>query len=424
VFIRSLGTAGVGAIAKALGLVNQIVSVTLISGALGLDGLQQQLLAVSAVTWFSLTLCGMHTSLPVLLIRAHDRPAAFAATAFSAFLLAILGSAVSLGLTLCILANGWIGGLAAAPVVTAAICNAAAVALSLSERVFQATDRIAEFNLLNMAGTVFSLAVTFVLARIHGTAADFIVAYYLGMLFPALIATMRIAGVPYRAVRPSIEELWRRARELVGVGFFGLGNEVAAFCKLQAPLALLGVLDVTADIAPVGLGLRLVALVSGGLSIILPILLLRIGVAIQMRDQAAKRFWNGIGFACAATVAVGATGSWIIFGQAIYRVWTGGVVTLHPSVQLSLAVFSALFLMQNLLFPLAAPDPVIARRLRWLFWLEGPAVLIASAIGLHAAPAIYGGAAMLAGAAAVMAATLVVLLVCLLLPKRISDAEK
>ena len=64
--------------------------------------------------------------------------------------------------------------------VAAGVCNALAVAFNLSERVFMVTDRIAQYNLLNIAGTILSLTVTVFLARIHGTVSEFVVAYYLG----------------------------------------------------------------------------------------------------------------------------------------------------------------------------------------------------------------------------------------------------
>ena len=54
--IRFFTTAGVGVAAKILGLINQIVSVTLISKALGAEGLQEQMLAIASVSWFSILL--------------------------------------------------------------------------------------------------------------------------------------------------------------------------------------------------------------------------------------------------------------------------------------------------------------------------------------------------------------------------------
>lgn len=408
-FARSLATAGFGAVAKVLGLINQIVSVTLISTALGAEGLQEQLLAISFVTWFSLTLCGMHTSLPVLLIRSRADAEAFAAIAKAAFLLAAIGGLCALGLTLLILNLGLIGGLASAPIATAAVCNAAAIALSLSERVFQATDRIAQFNILNMTGTIISLAVTVFLARTQGTAAGFVVAFYLGMLFPVVVAAFAIIPQLHLAVSLSLRELRARARQLIGVGVFGFGYEIAAYCKLQAPLALLSALELSGEIAPIGLGLRLITLISSGLTIVIPILFLRIGAAVHVRDQDAHRLWSLLGFACAAAVAIAAAGLFLMFGQTIYQTWTGGVIALDRPDQVALAAFSALSLAQTLLFPLAAPDPAVAGRLRWLFWLEGPAVLVAGAVGALTVSA--GGAGMLAGEALVMGATTILLLV-------------
>ena len=90
--IRSLNAAGLGVVAKAIGLFNQIASVALISSSLGSEGLQEQLLAISFVGWFYLTLCGMQTSLPVLLIRSRSDTAAFAATAKTAFLFAAIAA--------------------------------------------------------------------------------------------------------------------------------------------------------------------------------------------------------------------------------------------------------------------------------------------------------------------------------------------
>jgi hypothetical protein len=399
-----------GFFAKALGLFNQVVSVTLISSALGAEGLQEQMLAIASVSWFSLTFCGMHTALPILLIRSGTNTEAFASIAKTAYLFAVIGASSAVGVTILVLKLGIAGGLAAAPIATAAICNAAALVLSLSEKIFQATDRITQFNVLNVAGTLISLATTVFLARIHGTAADFVMAFYLGMFFPFLVATFVIVPHLNLMVIPSLNEFAASARRLIGVGVFGFGYEMAAYCKLQAPLALLGTLGFADQIAPVGLGLRLVALISGGLSIVIPILFLRISAAIQVHDREARRLWTHLGIACASAVAVGVALMFLIFGKIIYRMWTGGVVTLDQTQQVALAAFSALALAQNLLFPLAAPDPAITEKLRWLFWLEGPAVIAASAIGAVAAPSHYAGAGMLAGATIVIGVSIAILL--------------
>jgi hypothetical protein len=416
---RSLTVAGSGVASKALGLLNQAVSVTLISRALGADGLQEQLLAIAAVSWFSLTFFGMHTSLPILLIRSGKDTEAFASTAKTAYLLAAVGASSAVGLTVLVLNLGLIRESPTAPIATAAICNGAALVLSLSERVFQATDRIAQFNILNMAGTLVSLAATAFLARTHGTAASFVVAYYLGMLFPFLIATIVIVPRLDLAANPSAREFGSFARQLFGVGIFGFGYEVAAYCKLQAPLPLLSALGLASEIAPIGLGLRLIALISGGLSVIIPLLFLRIGAAIQAGDQDARQLWTRLGIACAAAVAIASAGLFDMFGDAVYRIWTGGAVTLDQTQGVALAAFSALSLAQNLLFPLVAPDPAIAGQVRWLFWLEGPAVLAAGVVGTLVVRPAYGGAGMLAGAALVMGAVILILLV--LLAKRRSS---
>jgi hypothetical protein len=411
--VRSLTAAGSGVAAKVLGLINQIVSVTLISGALGAEGLQQQMLAIASVSWFSLTLFGMHTSLPALLIRSGVNKEGFASIAKTAYLLAVLGAMAAVGLTALILNLDLIGGIAAAPIATATACSGAAVILSLSEKIFLATDRIAEFNILNLAGTLISLAATAVLARSHGTPADFVISFYVGILLPLLVATFVV--IPKLNLTSSLSryEFRTNARELIGVGAFGFGYEVSAYCKLQAPLALLGVLDLSNEIAPVGLGLRLVTLIGGGLSIIIPILFLRIGAAIQIHDQNTRRQWTRLGIACAAAFSVVGAGSFLIFGQAIYRTWTGGAVTLSQTEQAAIAAFAALSLAQFLLFPLAAPDPAIARQLRWMFWLEGPAALTAGAVGALVVPLVYAGAGMLAGVTLVMGVVILILLVLL-----------
>jgi hypothetical protein len=408
--IRSLTTAGLGVVAKIFGLINQIFSVALISSALGAEGLQEQMLAIAFVSWFNLTLCGMHTALPALLIRSGANSEAFTSTAKTAYLLALIGVVGALGLTLIVLNVGLISRLPDAPITTAAICNAGAIVLSLSEKVFQATDRIAQFNALNIAGTLISLIVTAFFTYIHGTAADFVVSYYLGILFPFLAATFVVVPGLNLAVIPSLKEFNSRARELVGVGLFGFGYEIAAYCKLQAPLAILSVLGLSNAIAPIGLSFRLVSLIGSGLSIIIPILFLRIGAAIQTRDQDARRQWTRLGIASAVASGVAAAGFFLIFGQAIYQTWTGGAVTLSQAEQVAIAAFAGLCLAQFLLFPLAAPDPALAGQLRWLFWLEGPAVLAAGTMGALAVPAAYGGAGMLAGAALVISVIVLILL--------------
>jgi hypothetical protein len=408
---RSLTAAGIGVVAKIVGVINQVVSVTLISKALGAEGLQEQMLAIASVSWFSLLLCGMHSSLPTLLIRSGGNAGRFASIAKTAYLLAIIGAVAAVGLMAAILSLGLIGGVAAAPIAAATICSGAGLILSLSEKVFLAIDRIAQLNILNMLGTLISLAATVVLARSHGTPAGFVVSFFVGVLFPVFIATFVV--IPRLDLRSSLSprEFRTNARDLIGVGAFGFGYEVSSYCKLQAPLVLLGALNLSNEIAPVGLGLRLVGLIIGGLSIVIPILFLRIGTAIHVRDQDAGQLWTRLGIVGAAAVAVMAAGIFAIFGEAIYRMWTSGAVGLDHAHRIALAAFSAVSLTESILFPLAAPDPSIARKLRWLFWLEGPAVLAASVAGAIAVPTAYGGAGMLAGAALVMSSATLVLLV-------------
>src|SRR5580704_14122539 len=135
-FFRSLVAAGSGIAGKVLGLVKQIVSVALISSALGAEGLQEQMLAIAFVSWFNLTLCGTHTALPILLIRSGANTEAFASIAKTAYLIAVIGAFCALGLTFLVLKFGLMEGQATAPIATAAICNAATIVFNLSEKVF------------------------------------------------------------------------------------------------------------------------------------------------------------------------------------------------------------------------------------------------------------------------------------------------
>jgi hypothetical protein len=409
--IRFFTTAGVGVAAKILGLINQIISVTLISKALGAEGLQEQMLAIASVSWFSILLFGMHTSLPSLLIRSGANNEGFASIAKTAYLLALVGAVAAIGLMTMILHLGLMGGITSAPIVTAMICSAVGLVLCLSEKVFLAIDRIAQFNMLNMVGTLLSLAATVALAHSHGTPAEFVAAFFLGILFPAFVAIVAVIPRLRLTSRLLSGDFRTYARELIGVGAFGFGYEVSSYCKLQAPLALLSALNLSNEIAPIGLGLRLIGLITGGLSIVIPILFLRIGAAIHVRDMDAGRLWTRLGIVGAAAVAVMAAGIFSLFGAAIYRAWTGGVVELDRADGIALAVFSALALAQSLLFPLVAPDPSITAKLRWLFWLEGPAVLAAGVAGAAAVPSVYGAAGMLAGTALVMGCTILILLV-------------
>jgi hypothetical protein len=422
IVVRSLTAASLGVAAKILGLINQIVSVTLISKALGAQGLQEQMLAIASVSWSSLLLFGMHTSLPALLIRSGANTERFASIAKSAYLLAVIAAIVAVGTMALILNLGLIGGVAAAPLATAIFCSGVGLVLGLSERVFLAIDRIAQFNILNLVGTLMSLAATVMFARYGGTSADFVASFFLGILLPLLVATFVVIPKLNLSSRLSPREFRNNAHELIGVGAFGFGYEASFYCKLQAPLVLLGVLGLSNQIAPVGLGLRLVGFIIGGLSIVVPILFLRIGAAIHVQDHDAGRLWTRLGIAGAAVVAIIAAGIINIFGETVYRTWTGGIVGLGHADGIALAAFSALCLSQSLLFPLAAPDPSIARKLRWLFWLEGPAVLAAGVAGALVVPTAYGGAGMLAGAALVMGGVTLVLLV--FLSKRSRPGEK
>lgn len=408
--IRSLTATSSGIAAKVVGLINQILSVALISHALGAEGLQEQMLAIASVSWFILTFCGMHTSLPVLLIRASENSDTFASISKTAYLLAIIGSVGAVALTTIVVAFGMMSG-AATSIMVAAICNAGALIFSLSERLLQATDRISQFNLLNMAGTVVGLATTFVLARTHGTASEFVAAYYVGILFPFVAAAFSIFPQLNLTADLSWRDFLACARRLVGVGVFGFGYEMASFCKLQAPLTLLGLLGLSNQIASIGLGLRLTGLISGGSSIVIPILLLRIGTAIQTGDRNARRLWTHLGFATAAAFAFGAAGLFAIFGETICYLWTGGAVALDRPQQMALAAFAALSLGQSLVFPLVAPDPAVTGRLQWLFWLEGPAVLAMGIAGTLVVPSAYGGVGMLVGVSMVMSISMLTLLI-------------
>jgi O-antigen/teichoic acid export membrane protein len=412
--VRSLKTAGLGFAAKLLGLVNQIFSVALISSALGAEGLSEQMLAISFVSWFNLTLFGMHTALPLLLIRYGASRKVFASIGKTAFLIALIGAWSAAGLTLLILWLDWIPGLSSAPIATAAICSAAVVTLNLSEKIFQALDRIATFNVLNMAGTAISLALTFFFARTHGTAAEFVVAYYLSTFLPFLIAALMVVSRLDLTTVPTTGELRANAHQLFGFGVFGYGNEIASYCKLHAPLALLSALKLSSEIAPVGLALRLTGLVSGALWIVIPIFFVRIGTAVNLHNLDAARLWIRLGIACAGAVALLAAGSFLLFGPEIYQAWTGGTVTLGYPDQVALAAFAALSLAQNLLFTLVAADPSLADRVRWLFWIEGPAILLAGTFAALIVPAAHGAAAMLGGAVLVMIITSLVMLILLL----------
>lgn len=407
---RSLTATGSGIAAKVVGLINQIVSITLITDTLGAEGLEVQILAIASVSWFSLTFLGMYTALPVLLVRAGTNNEIFASIAKTAYLLALIGASFAVVLMMLILFSGAMHGSAAAPIATAMICNALVLVFSVSEKICQAVDRITQFNLLNAAGTVMSLATTFALSRTHGTAVEFVATFYLGIGFPLVASTWMVI----RRLKLASGLSWRTfvecARRLVSTGVFSFGYEMAAYCKLQAPVALLSTLGLSNQIAPVGLGLRLVALISGGVSIMVPILLLRIGTAIQSDDREGRKLWIRLGLICAAAVALTAAGLFAVFGQTIYRLWTGGVVVLDWPQQAALAAFAAVFFAQNLLFPLTAPDPTVTSQLRWLFWLEGPAVIAVAVAGALAVPAIYGGAAMLSGAALVTGLAMMVLL--------------
>ncbi len=422
VMIRSLMAAGVGVAGKILGLFNQIASVVLISGALGADGLREQMLAIAFVSWFNLTLCGMHTSLPVLLVRSAPAAEASQLLIKTAFILAVLGALVSVALTLLILNLKLTNSLVGAPLATAIICNAITIVFGLSEKVFHGTDRIAQFNVLNMIGTLVSLGTTFILAKTYPSASGFVIAFYLGVLLPPLAATVQFVPLLDLMKLPSLTEFCASARQLIGVGVFGLGYEVASYCKLQAPLALLALLDLSSAIAPVGLGLRLLGLISGGLTIAIPILMLQIGTAIRTQDEGSRRFWTRTGLGIAAVTAVVIVALYPLVGPAIFQAWTAGSVALGPGQPIALAVFSAIFLVQNLVFPLIAPDPSFATQLRWLFWLEGPAVIVAAVVSALLAPANYGGAALLGGAAFVMGIVSLILLT-LLVGRRFSDSR-
>jgi len=131
-----------------------------------------------------LLLLGMHTALPILLIRSGTDAEAFAFHCQDRLtFLPIIGGSWRSGLTLLILKFGLIEGLAAAPIATATICNAAAVVFGISERGFSSSRPNCAIQCSQHGGDLNQLGrhLFFSLYARNGRGIC-VVAYYLGML--------------------------------------------------------------------------------------------------------------------------------------------------------------------------------------------------------------------------------------------------
>ena len=108
---------------------------------------------------------------------------------------------------------------------------------------------------------------------------------------------------------PSYPEFIASARRLIGVGSLWIWLRDIRLLQASGAFGSLERFGASPMRLPrLGLGLRLVALVNGGLSIVIPILFLRVGAAIHARDHDARRLWTRLGIACAGAVAIAAAG--------------------------------------------------------------------------------------------------------------------
>ena len=68
-----------------------------------------------------------------------------------------------------------------------------------------------------------------------------------------------------------------------------------------------------------------------------------------------------------------------------------------------------MFLTQAVLFPLVASDQARSHQLQWMFWLEGPAIVVTGMLGALLGSTAHAGAGMLIGMASMMGITNAVL---------------
>jgi hypothetical protein len=395
-----------GLIAKGLGFCNQIGSTYLLAAAWGSSGLKLQMVAISFVSWFYLLLFGMQTSLPTLLISARDDTRLRTLYIQSAFVAAFLCALVALTVSLSVRSLSNTSTLSEAPVLAAAACNALLLFFSLSEQVYYADQKAAKFNLLNGAGSFLSLASASVLATLHGGESGFIIAYYTSMLFPAMSAGCLILSENQVWRRRELHQLRLCTQRLLLEGRYGLGYSVSLYCKTQAPLLILDVMEQSDDIAKTGLSLRFAALVYSSASIFFPVLFTRIGFALKGADYGAYSRWRLVGLALTGIASFFVAVISILFGQKIFEIWTGGAVSLEPTDCLALATFSVALLVQYVLLSVTAPDTVATARLQWLYWLEAVFVVVAAILGAH----LHGGSGLLAGMSMVMSSSIFVVL--------------
>lgn len=383
---------------------NQIAGTYFLAKTLGAEGLKLQMLAVSFVSWFPLMLFGLYSSLPRALLDAADSETTRSLYKGAAFLIATCSALIAAGLGLMTVNLTFSGQMSQAPVVAAIVCNAAFISITLSEQIMLVEKKTFMFNILNGAGTLLSLIITIVLSYTYGSANWFMFAYYVSILFPAISASIFVfPRIKFYTLR-SLIHLWKAIKLLLNSGTYSLGFGVSNYCKTQALLLVPAVLNEPHELGSAGLGLRFCNLIISALSILYPIIFIQIGGALQHRDWAAYKLWVRFGVSVAGLCALVVGCICVLFGQTIFEIWTGGVITLDRKGEVALAIYASTFSIQYLLLAIASPDAVLSERLRWLFWIETPVFLVACVIG----GILRGTIGMFSGGSAVMAVSIFV----------------
>lgn len=392
-----------GTASKLTGFINQIISTMLISKTLGAESFDYYLFSVSFVSWFSILLFGTNSTLPTILMHEPNDQKEFSLIVKAALIIAFCGGLAALLLTYLFLSKDIFHNTQLQLyITTSAICNFTVVIFSISYSIFIVLGKILEYYLYNAIGTIISLLLTFWFSRTHGTVTDFILSYYISIIFPLLgISVVNRRELDIFSCVP-LNKLTGQIYNILIKSGSGFGFEVAAFSKLHMPVSMMGLMGFTNQIGIVGIGIRFTNLITGGLNVIFPIMILKAGNAAARKDKRGIMLWNLVGLCSGVLLSSITAYLFIVYGNEIYYNWTSGVISLHPSDKLSMAAFSALYVFQEIMFRLAMVDPKKMDRLKYIFWFECLFIVSFGYINVYFSEASHAGGAILNALALIM----------------------
>lgn len=378
-----------GIFSKLAGFINQLVSLWLITSAVGQQGLEAIFLAVAFVGWFNLTLLGAQTAFPNLLIESKK-------DASTHRQLLIAGGYISLFSTIaCILCSVILlyiipqsSRIHSTPIIWAVAANATLILFSLSEQYLQAINKTYQFNLLSAIGSASSLFITWLAVYYRSDLSIYVLAYFASFVIPVIFATA-IVLVHFEGkglfhltlVLPVISRL-------IKTGSFSLGFIANVSVKLSAPLLILDLRNYDSEIPFLGVALRLSTMIISGASVVAPVILFHSGTARSTQNIFALKQWR------TNTILFASVGAGFVFftifigGQSLLTIWTRGLLSPNSMEILSLALFAALWMFEYIIFQFSATAINQIRGVWWLFWAESASGLLL----MWQFTSMYGGA--------------------------------